>query len=144
VPGRFAGIDTDEWQAVLDDAARVGLLTSLGMGMYQVHPALPGYLAAGWHAADPAGYDQERQPSEQALRAACAAFARWLTGQIASGDAAFAYALIRLQRRTLAAMLGVARPSLNKVLKDLERDGLIRISYSTIEVPDPAKLAARA
>jgi hypothetical protein len=27
---------------------------------------------------------------------------------------------------------------------DLERDGLIRISYSTIEVPDPARLAARA
>jgi CRP/FNR family transcriptional regulator, cAMP and macrophage regulator len=50
---------------------------------------------------------------------------------------------IELPQRTLAAMLGVARPSLNKVLKDLEREGLIRISYSTIEVPDPARLAAR-
>jgi len=29
------------------------------------------------------------------------------------------------------------------VLKDLERDGLIRISYGSIEV-DPARLAARA
>jgi CRP-like cAMP-binding protein len=51
---------------------------------------------------------------------------------------------VELPQRTLAAMLGVARPSLNKVLKDLERDGLIRISYSSIEVPDPARLAARA
>jgi len=51
---------------------------------------------------------------------------------------------VELPQRTLAAMLGVARPSLNKVLKELERDGLIRISYSTIEVLDPAKLAARA
>ncbi|SRR5579875_363126 len=50
---------------------------------------------------------------------------------------------VELPQRTLAAMLGVARPSLNKVLKDLERDGLIRISYSTIEVPDRARLAAR-
>jgi len=50
---------------------------------------------------------------------------------------------VELPQRTLAAMLGVARPSLNKVLKDLERDGLIRISYGTIAVPDPAKLAAR-
>jgi hypothetical protein len=41
-------------------------------------------------------------------------------------------------------MLGVQRPSLNKVLKDPERDGLIRIGYSTIEVLDRAKLAARA
>jgi CRP/FNR family transcriptional regulator, cAMP and macrophage regulator len=50
---------------------------------------------------------------------------------------------VELPQRTLAAMLGVARPSLNKVLKDLERDGLIRISYGAIEVPDRARLAAR-
>ena len=41
-------------------------------------------------------------------------------------------------------MLGVARPSLNKVLKELERDGAIRISYSTIEVLDRSSLTARA
>ena len=51
---------------------------------------------------------------------------------------------VELPQRTLAAMLGVQRPSLNKVLKDLEHDGLIRISYSVIEVADRAKLAARA
>jgi CRP-like cAMP-binding protein len=51
---------------------------------------------------------------------------------------------VELPQRTLAAMLGVARPSLNKVLKDLERAGLIRISYAAIEVPDPARLATRA
>jgi hypothetical protein len=38
----------------------------------------------------------------------------------------------------------VARLSLKKVLKELERDGLIRIRYDTIEVPDTARLAARA
>ena len=41
---------------MLEDAARVGLLTGLGGGMYQIHPALPGYLAAGWQAENPAGY----------------------------------------------------------------------------------------
>jgi CRP/FNR family transcriptional regulator, cAMP and macrophage regulator len=41
-------------------------------------------------------------------------------------------------------MLGVQRPSLNKVLKDLEYDGLIRISYSVIEIVDRARLAARS
>ena len=50
---------------------------------------------------------------------------------------------VELPQRTLAAMLGVQRPSLNKVLKDFERAGLIRISYSTIEVTDPGRLAAR-
>src|SRR5260370_1015070 len=51
---------------------------------------------------------------------------------------------VELPQRTLAAMLGVQRPSLNKVLKDLERDGLIRISYAAIQVLDPPRLAARA
>jgi len=50
---------------------------------------------------------------------------------------------VELPQRTLAAMLGVARPSLNKVLKDLERDGLIKISYGIIEVLDRARLKAR-
>jgi tetratricopeptide (TPR) repeat protein len=108
VPGRFAGISKQEWTAVLEDAARVGLLTALGAGMYRIHPALPGYLAAGWHAGNPAGYDQERAACEQTLCTASAAFSRWLIGQIESGNAAFAYAVIGLQRRTLGAMLGHA------------------------------------
>jgi tetratricopeptide (TPR) repeat protein len=108
VPGRFAGISRQEWTAALQDAARVGLLTGLDSGMYQIHPALPGYLAAGWHAEDPARYNQERQACEQVLCTACAAFGRWLTGQIGCGDAALAYTVIGLQRRTLGAMLGHA------------------------------------
>ena len=108
VPGRFAGASRDEWAAVLQDAARVGLLTGLGTGMYQVHPALPGYLAAGWHAADPPGYDPEREACEQALCTATAGFSDWLAGQIGSGDAGFAFAVIGMQRRTLGAMLGHA------------------------------------
>jgi len=50
---------------------------------------------------------------------------------------------VELPQRTLAAMLGVQRPSLNEVLKDLERDGLIRIRYSSIEVLDRARLTTR-
>jgi CRP-like cAMP-binding protein len=49
-------------------------------------------------------------------------------------------ARIRLPQRTLAAMLGVHRPSLNKVLKDLERAGLVTVGYSEIEVLDPEGL----
>ncbi len=108
MPGRFAEVGNQEWSAVLKDAARVGLLTSLDSGMYRIHPALPGYLAAGWHTEDPASYGPEREACEQALCTACAAFSEWLTGQIESGDAASAYAIVGLQRRTLGAMLGHA------------------------------------
>jgi CRP/FNR family transcriptional regulator, cAMP and macrophage regulator len=51
---------------------------------------------------------------------------------------------VELPQRTLAAMLGVQRPSLNKVLKELERDGLIRIGYGTIDVLGNARRTARA
>jgi len=51
---------------------------------------------------------------------------------------------VELPQQTLAAMLGAQRPWLNKVLKDLERDGLITISYSAIEIRDATRLASRA
>jgi len=38
----------------------------------------------------------------------------------------------------------VQRPSLNKVLKELERDGLIAVRYAAIEIVKPAGLARRA
>jgi CRP-like cAMP-binding protein len=48
---------------------------------------------------------------------------------------------IALPQRTLAAMLGVHRPSLNKVLKDFEKEGLVAIGYSSIDILDAPRLA---
>jgi CRP-like cAMP-binding protein len=47
---------------------------------------------------------------------------------------------IKLPQRTLAAMLGVHRPSLNKVLKELERRRLVLVGYSEIEILDSEAL----
>lgn len=43
---------------------------------------------------------------------------------------------VLLPQRTLAAMVGVQRPSLNKVLKQFERQGLIAVRYAAIELAD--------
>ena len=51
---------------------------------------------------------------------------------------------VPLAQRTLAAMLGVQRPSLNKILKDFERQGVITIRYGAIDITDPDRLAATA
>jgi len=108
IPARFAGVSTQEWTAVLEDATRVGLLTGIGGGMYQIHPALPGYLAASWRAVSPAMYSEERESCERALCSACGGMSSWLAQQLESGDASLAYTLIGLQQRTLGAMLGSA------------------------------------
>lgn len=44
---------------------------------------------------------------------------------------------VPLPQRTIAAMLGVQRPSLNKILKDLERHGRIAVRYGAIDIVDP-------
>jgi tetratricopeptide (TPR) repeat protein len=108
VPDRFTGISMQEWAAVLQDAARVGLLSGIGDGMYQIHPALPGYLTAGWRADSVGGYDQERRAGERTMCTAYAIFSQWATAQIDTGDAALAYTVIGLQRRALGVMLGYA------------------------------------
>jgi CRP/FNR family transcriptional regulator, cAMP and macrophage regulator len=51
---------------------------------------------------------------------------------------------VPLPQRTLAAMLGVQRPSLNKVLKDLEKKDLITLGYGRIEISDPKGLEGLA
>ncbi len=51
---------------------------------------------------------------------------------------------VELAQRTLAAMLGVQRPSLNKILKDFERAHLIAIRYAAVDILDPIELTRRA
>jgi CRP/FNR family transcriptional regulator, cAMP and macrophage regulator len=51
---------------------------------------------------------------------------------------------VPLPQRTLAAMLGVQRPSLNKILKEFERDGLIAIRYAAIDIVNPTRLRKQA
>ncbi|GAA3067840.1 MULTISPECIES: Crp/Fnr family transcriptional regulator [Actinomycetes] len=51
---------------------------------------------------------------------------------------------VLLPQRTVAAMIGVQRPSLNKVLKDLERRGVIGVGYGVITLRDAEALAELA
>lgn len=43
---------------------------------------------------------------------------------------------VALPQESLAALLGVRRPSLNKVLRELERAGLVRLSYRCVDIAD--------
>jgi CRP-like cAMP-binding protein len=52
--------------------------------------------------------------------------------------------IVPLPQRTIAAMLGVQRPSLNKILKDLERVGVIEIRHAAIAITSPTDLAKHA
>jgi tetratricopeptide (TPR) repeat protein len=108
VPGRFRDATRQDWQAALEDAARVGLLTRLSPEIYRIHPALPGYLAEGWRREEPDGHDAVRDATTRALLEAHAAFGDWLFDQVNAGDAASALAVIALERRTLGALLGYA------------------------------------
>jgi len=106
-PARFAGAGPDDWAAALDEAARVGLLASLGAGIYQVHPALPGYLAAGWQAGEP-DYPATRAAATGALLVAHVGLCNWLHNQVSAGDARFAFTVIELESRTLGSLLAHA------------------------------------
>ncbi len=52
--------------------------------------------------------------------------------------------LVPLPQRTLAAMLGVQRPSLNKLLRDFERQGLIELGYRSVGILDREGLQRRS
>lgn len=106
-PTHFRNLTAQDWDDALTKASAVGLLTPLG-ALYAIHPALPAYLTAQWHADDPDGYQEQRDRATTALLDAYAAFSEWLDQQIVSGDAALALALIDRQRATLGHLLGHA------------------------------------
>jgi CRP-like cAMP-binding protein len=47
---------------------------------------------------------------------------------------------VRVPQRTLAAMLGVRRQSLNKTLKELELKGVVSVAYADVGVRDEGRL----
>jgi tetratricopeptide (TPR) repeat protein len=108
VPVRFREASKADWDVALEDATRVGLLTSLGGNMYQIHPALPTYLAAGWVRDEPENHDATRVAATEALLTAYGGLGVWLYQQIRIGDAGLAYTVIELQQRTLSSLLGYA------------------------------------
>jgi CRP-like cAMP-binding protein len=52
--------------------------------------------------------------------------------------------VVELPQATLAAMLGVRRPSLNRVLAGWADEGLVRVGYGRVELADPTGLARTA
>jgi tetratricopeptide (TPR) repeat protein len=108
IPARFAGTSAGEWRETLNDAARVGLLSLLGANMYQIHPALPGYLAAQLATEEPSGHAAIRDTATYALLTAYAGLGVWLDRQISSGDAGLAFTVIHWQRRTMGGLLAYA------------------------------------
>jgi CRP-like cAMP-binding protein len=50
------------------------------------------------------------------------------------------HGLIRLPQSTLAGLLGASRPRVNGILKEFERDGLVRLTYRRVEILDRHRL----
>lgn len=50
---------------------------------------------------------------------------------------------VRLPQKTIAQMLGLQRTSVNKVLKELERDGLVDLGYGMVLLKDVPALESR-
>jgi tetratricopeptide (TPR) repeat protein len=108
VPPRFRGVGRTRWDALLDHAVAVGLLTRLSGPLYRIHPALPAELAAAWRAGDPRSYHTDRATTEVALTQAYHDFANYLRQQMTAGDAATAHHRVHLQLRNFQHFLGYA------------------------------------
>ncbi|MFI6849490.1 tetratricopeptide repeat protein [Kitasatospora sp. NBC_00085] len=104
-PEPFRGRTAEDWNDLLARAARVGLLTALGTGLYRIHPALPAHLSALSHPGDP-GIPVESGAADPAFLEACGIFGDWVMQQLEGGDVDLALDLLRHNRLTLSAALG--------------------------------------
>ncbi len=49
--------------------------------------------------------------------------------------------VVNLTQTTVAALLGVRRPSINRVLRRFARNGMVQLSYGRVQIIDAAALA---
>ncbi|WP_328335140.1 tetratricopeptide repeat protein [Kribbella sp. NBC_00382] len=110
-PARFQGRTQAAWSAALDEATDVGLLTSLGAGMYQIHPALPAYLTSRWRDDSGSEYEHEIAAAQRCMLSVVSELADLLNVAISSAGAAASLAMMDRHRHTLGAMVGVALES---------------------------------
>lgn len=108
VPSRFRDVGSGQWEVVLDEAVRVGLLTRRADGGYGIHPALPAYLAAQWRREEPDFYPAARDAADRALLDACAAACQHRGEMMDARASPQDYAFINRNRHTLTRMLGYA------------------------------------
>jgi tetratricopeptide (TPR) repeat protein len=108
VPRRFVGATLEDWIAALDDAARVGLLTNSGLGIYRIHPALPSYLATCWRNEEPESYDITRRAAMQTMLFAHAGICQCLLDDLKTGDAESAFHLVQMESSTFGSFLEYA------------------------------------
>ena len=107
-PEQFRGLGKEEWRSTLERAVELGLLDPIGASMYDIHPALPAYLASRWQDRHPDAYEQQRTQAADAVLAAHAALGDWLTAQLQGANVGTAVAILDWQRRNLGAQLGYA------------------------------------
>ncbi len=109
-PEQFRDLGQPEWEALLGRLTDIGLLTNLGGGLYQLHPALPSYLGALWksQAQAPADAGREREEALRSLIAAAARIAGHLHRQLQTEEARPALDQIGALRANFYAFLAAA------------------------------------
>ncbi|MFT3859300.1 MAG: Crp/Fnr family transcriptional regulator [Aquabacterium sp.] len=72
--------------------------------------------------------------------------ARRLLWMVRSSEAGFRLdkARLKINQETLGQMLAMARQTVNRILKDMEARGVLRVTYGTVEVLDIVRLADAA
>jgi CRP-like cAMP-binding protein len=51
--------------------------------------------------------------------------------------------VVELSQQSLAALLGATRSAVNRVLRELERDGLVSLGYGRIDIIDAERLGEK-
>jgi tetratricopeptide (TPR) repeat protein len=110
IPPRFTDAADRDWEAAFSEAARVGLVTRVrgSVSIYEVHPALPAFLAAAWRAEEPGRYEEQRAAATGALARVQASACLYFLQEMESDDVLIALGTIAMQRYTMGSLLSFA------------------------------------
>ena len=105
----LAGLDRETGIVLLDRAADVGLLTALGGGYYQIHPALPWYFTTLFTAVYGQPATDRAARAARAYARATGALGRYYNHQAESGRTAQVLPVLQAEEANLMNALDLAR-----------------------------------
>jgi len=107
----LAGFTREAGIALLDRAAGIGLLTSMGGGYYQIHPALPWYFTCLFAATYGGAGDPAADHATRAYTKAIGNLGYHYAGQAERGEGAQVIAVLQVEEANLLRAMNLAQAS---------------------------------
>ena len=108
MPKQWSELTSQDWNVFLEKMSELGLLSSLGIGCFQMHPALSSHFSRTWQMLAGGEFTNQRRAAETAVIEGVAEYGQALQIEISNRRTELALTLVHYQLQDLTGVLEMA------------------------------------